>query len=65
MPRGDGRNAGESRPTIKRTDLTQYVPGWLQSRINWWENELKTAYTSKDKTDGNGTSFRRPGSQQK
>lgn len=65
MPRGDGRKAEESRPNKKRLSLPQYIPPGLQSRILWWETELKSAYRKNDKTDGQGNSFRRPGSQKK
>ena len=65
VPRGDGRKTGEARPLIKRTDTAQYIPRWLQDRIDWWEKQLKEAYTSKDKHDGQGNSYRKPGSQQK
>lgn len=66
MPRGDGRKAKEARPQIKRLSLGQYIPKRLASRINWWENDFHEgkSYTERDKHDGKGNSFRRPGSQQ-
>lgn len=65
MPRGDGRKYGETR-IPRRQHLPQHIPKKLKTRIEWWENEFREgiAYTEKDKHDGRGNSYRRPGSQQ-
>lgn len=65
MPRGDGRKEFEPRPHRKRLNLPQYVPEGLAIRIGWWNTELKETFTPKDKHDGKGNSFRKPGSQKK
>lgn len=64
MPRGDGKKENSPRPNIKKTDAAQLVPKKLRVRQQWWEKDFNgQGFTEKDKHDGKGNSFRKPGSQ--
>jgi hypothetical protein len=66
MPRGDGKKEGSAR-IRKVVSGEQYVPKKLATRIAWWQTDFRegNGYTEKDKHDGRGNSFRKPGSQNK
>lgn len=57
IPRGDGKKIGEPRPIRKTTNLGEYVPKKLKSRV--------TAYDETKMTMDETRMARRPGSQNK
>lgn len=74
MPRGDGRQHGESRPSRKRLTLGDYVPAGLERRRRWWTNFGTPGEGNKVMPLGQNIKytnydgildFRRPGSQKK
>jgi hypothetical protein len=74
VPRGDGRQSGERRPSRTRLSIGDYIPRGLARRRLWWENfgapgdpnKITQAGENLKYTNYDGIlDYRRPGSQKK
>lgn len=64
MPRGDGKKPGEPRPDRKKTKVEGREHPGLEARIKAWQL-VKNSVDAKNRDDGEGNIFRKPGSQKR